>query len=177
MTRRWEPLLEQVVRERYTRLVARAMLLTASRTDAEDLVQDAVVAAFSSRARFTSVAQAEQYVRRAVVTRFVDGTRRTARQRALVARLAHERPPAEPTTLPGRLEAALATLAPRARACVVLRYLDDASVAETAALLGLSEGAVKRYTSDGVAALDALLGTTSTVPGESVRVVPAGGTA
>ena len=44
---------------------------------------------------------------------------------------------------------------------MVLRHLDDLSVRETASLLGLSEGAVKRYVSDGVAALNAALGTTS----------------
>ena len=40
---------------------------------------------------------------------------------------------------------------------VVLRHLDDLSVRDTAVLLGLSEGAVKRYVSDGVRALSARL--------------------
>ena len=40
---------------------------------------------------------------------------------------------------------------------MVLRHLDDLSVRDTAALLGLSEGAVKRYVSDGVRALSARL--------------------
>lgn len=174
MSRPWEPMLEQLVRERYARLVARAMLLTPSRADAEDLVQDALIASFSGRARFASVAQAEQYVRRAVVTRFLDGTRRSARDRAVVARLAQDRAH-EPADLPGRVEQALATLSPRQRACVVLRHLDDATVRETATLLGLSEGAVKRYTADGVAALNALLGTTARTEDERTRVLPTGG--
>lgn len=175
MSRPWEPMLEQLVRERYTRLVARAMLLTPSRADAEDLVQDALIATFSGRARFASVAQAEQYVRRAVVTRFVDGTRRSARDRAVVARLAQDRAHEPAVDLPGRVEQALATLSPRQRACVVLRHLDDATVRETATLLGLSEGAVKRYTADGVAALNALLGTTARTEDERTRVLPTGG--
>ncbi|NUU19030.1 sigma-70 family RNA polymerase sigma factor [Cellulomonas humilata] len=165
MARRWEPLLEQVARERYPRLVARAMLLVPSRSDAEDLVQEALVATFSARARFESAAQAEQYVRRAIVSRFVDRARRSGRERSAAER-AVARP--QPSTadlaeqgLSTNLEVALLALSPRVRACVVLRHLEDLSVRETAALLGLSEGAVKRYVSDGVAALNAALGTTS----------------
>ena len=55
------------------------------------------------------------------------------------------------------VHAALAALSPRERACVVLRHLDDVSVRDTARLLGISEGAVKRYVSDGVRALSARL--------------------
>ena len=56
---------------------------------------------------------------------------------------------------------ALAALSPRERACVVLRQMEDLSVVETASALGLSEGAVKRYTSDGLARLNAALGSTT----------------
>ena len=58
---------------------------------------------------------------------------------------------------------ALAALSPRERACVVLRQMEDLSVVETASALGLSEGAVKRYTSDGLARLNAALGRTADV--------------
>lgn len=53
---------------------------------------------------------------------------------------------------------ALAGLSPRERACVVLRHLEDLGVAETADLLGISTGAVKRYTSDGIERLEARVG-------------------
>jgi DNA-directed RNA polymerase specialized sigma24 family protein len=71
--------------------------------------------------------------------------------------------------------AALAQLSPRERACVVLRQMDDMSVHDTAVTLGLSEGAVKRYTADGIARLGALLGTTTTAqdgPEERIAVRP-----
>ena len=87
MTARWESLLEQLVRERYTRLVGHAMLVCGSRHDAQDLVQEALIATFSGRARFTTVPQAEQYVRRAIVTRSIDESRRRTRERAAAARL------------------------------------------------------------------------------------------
>ena len=173
---RWEPMLEQVAGERYPRLVAYGMLLTGSQADAEDLVQDALVATFSGRARFASAAEAEAYVRRAVASRFVDhGRRRTAERRALVTvggQRASTSDDVAPSGLAPEVERALGRLSPRVRACVVLRHMDDLSVRETAALLRLSEGAVKRYVSDGVTALSEALGATSSGRFEAVVEVP-----
>lgn len=55
------------------------------------------------------------------------------------------------------LVAALTELPLRMRTVVVLRYFDDRSVAETAELMGVSEGTVKSTTSKGLARLHALL--------------------
>ena len=169
---RWEPMLELVARERYPRLVAYGMLLTGSQADAEDLVQDALVATFSGRARFSAVAEAEAYLRRAVASRFVDhGRRRTAERGALVRAGGRRVSGPDDVTAPGlapEVEQALGRLSPRVRACLVLRHLEDLSVRDTALTLGLSEGAVKRYVSDGVAAMNAALGTTSSLDGEAV---------
>lgn len=168
----WEPMLEVVARERYPHLVARALLLTRSRADAEDLVQDALVATFGGRARFDSPAQAEQYVRRAIVSRFVDRTRKDTRERAALDHVAHEASLAaadEGGGLPGSVESALGLLSPRQRACVVLRHLEDLSVHETARVLGLSEGSVKRYVADGMTTLTRVLG--ASAPPERTPVV------
>ncbi len=158
----WQPMLESLVRSRHRALIAYAYLLTRDVADAEDLVQDALVAAFGGRADFPTIGHAEAYVRRAVATRFVDNARKRTREKARVDRVAlaivTEGP--ESGTV-GRVDvaSALAELPPRVRACVVLRYLDDQSTTETARALGLSEGAVKRYVSDGVRSLNAMLGT------------------
>ncbi|WP_291889916.1 sigma-70 family RNA polymerase sigma factor [Cellulomonas sp.] len=168
-------MLEQVARERYPVLVARAMLMVPTRADAEDLVQEALVSTFSSRARFDSVGQAEQYVRRAIVSRFVDRSRRRGTERSAWASAGQTAVTTQPgpgeAGLSTELETALARLSPRQRACVVLRHLDDLSIRETASVLGLSEGAVKRYVSDGVAALNALLGTTDAAERDGVVLV------
>ena len=168
----WEPLLERVVRERYPRLVTHAMLVAGSATDAQDLVQEALISTFSGRARFRSVEQAEAYVRRAIASRAIDAGRRKTREARLLARAGAQVPDAvvHEDRLPGAdVVRALAALSPRERACVVLRQMEDLSVVETAAALGLSEGAVKRYTSDGLARLNAALGTTSDA-GERIAV-------
>ena len=159
--RRWEALLEQVARERYGRLVAHATLVSASPSDAQDLVQESLIAAFSGRARFRSVEQAEAYVRRAIASRAIDAGRKKTREHRLMARAAAQTSESvvHGDRLPGAdVVRALATLSPRERACVVLRQMEDLSVTETAAALSLSEGAVKRYTSDGLARLNAELG-------------------
>ncbi|MDM7855127.1 sigma-70 family RNA polymerase sigma factor [Cellulomonas alba] len=172
---RWEPLLETLVRERYARLLARAALVAATPAEAEDLVQDALVATFGGRARFGSVEQAEQYVRRAIVSRSIDRARSRTSERRAVERLAGrtDAAAAEPALagVDRDLVAALHLLGPRERACVVLRHLDDLSVAQTAAALRLSDGAVKRYTSDGLALLAAHLGATADADRTPVRLV------
>ncbi len=56
------------------------------------------------------------------------------------------------------LRAALDELAPLDRAVLVLRYLEDVSVADTAAALGVSPGAVRNRTIRALDRLRAVLG-------------------
>ena len=55
--------------------------------------------------------------------------------------------------LASALERALEDLTPRMRQAVVLRFQADRDVRQTAALMGVGEGSVKRYTADGLARL------------------------
>lgn len=160
----WEPMLEELAAQRGGRLLAFATML-AGASQADDLVQEAVIATFSKGRGFASVARAEQYVRRAIATRYIDSVRKDASQRALEQRTAVPEG-VMPDAGAGlesdaAVDAALASLAPRVRACVVLRYIEDQSIRETAHILGLSEGTVKRYVADGLAVLNARLGTTA----------------
>jgi RNA polymerase sigma factor (sigma-70 family) len=164
----WDAVLDALVRERYSRLATHAAFASGSRSQAPDLVQEALIATFSSRARFEDLDHAEAYVRRAIASRAVDEARRRARESRTAARLAAE--PAPSSDVAGGpaadVLAALAQLSPRERACVVLRQMDDLSVAQTAATLGISEGTVKRCTSDGLARLSAVL---AAAPGPQER--------
>ena len=55
------------------------------------------------------------------------------------------------------VHAAFATLTPRQRAAIVLRFFDDLEVGTTAAIMGCSTGTVKKLTARGIATLRPLL--------------------
>jgi RNA polymerase sigma-70 factor (sigma-E family) len=122
---------------------------------AEDLVQAALVKLFVRWKRARSAGNLDAYTRQIVVRTWLDETRRPWRRADPVAEVPEAGPdPAyeDPATRLV-LVAALATVPPRQRAVVVLRFWEDLSVAETAKVLGCSEGTVKSQSSDGLAAL------------------------
>lgn len=168
----WETLLSTLVHERGAALVRYAALLTGDSREAEDLVQEALVRTFSrGRGSLRDSASLEGYVRRAVLNAYLDGRRRRRLWdgvRHLVARpdvaVGHAVSAVERTDV----EIALTRLAPRHRAAVVLRFYDDLTVPEVARRLGVSDGAVKRYLHEGMAALEDLLGPMATMPEEHV---------
>lgn len=158
----WEPMLYELDHARRGRLLSFATGL-AGRDAAEDLVQEAIVATFSRHRGFESVAQAEHYVRRAIATKYVDSQRKQISARRSERKASTAEAISDGTAgvlADDAIARSLAALAPRVRACIALRYLEDLSIRDTAATLGLSEGAVKRYVSDGIAQLNAALGTT-----------------
>ena len=170
----WQPMLHELAGPRYARLVAHAATLAGDRAAAEDLVQDALVRTFSRPRHFDSVPQAERYVRLAIASAFIDATRRSGREERGWRRnvTAEHTPEPDGPEVDTDVAAALASLSPRVRACIVLRFLEDLSTRETASALGLSEGAVKRYVSDGTQVLAQRLGTSVEEPERSeVRTV------
>ncbi|AEE44990.1 RNA polymerase sigma factor [Cellulomonas fimi] len=157
----WEQVLDDLVQVRGHALVRYATLLTGDRREAEDLVQEALVRCFGQTRPLRDAVAAEAYVRRAVLSVFLDGHRQRSRWSAvrhLVARHDVEESPEQAAVERASVEAALATLAPRLRATVVLRFYDDLTVPEIARRLGLADGTVKRYLSDAIDALEPLLG-------------------
>jgi len=158
--RSWEGVLETLVTERRGALVRFAYLLTGDRHAAEDLVHDAIIRTFSRARRLDNVAAAEGYVRRAITTQFLNGRRAAATARAK-RHLLVERETAPADDLAGESAAvarAMATLTPRQRACVVLRFFEDLSTDQTAERLDISPGGVKRHVHDAVARLREELG-------------------
>jgi len=155
-------MLEAMLARRYSALKGYAVILCGDPAEADDLVQDAIVATFGAARRFDNVGTAEAYVRRAIASRFIDERRRsrTRREALRVIGTAEDSSAASPALLAEHatdVQRALQELSTRQRACVVLRFLDHLSTRETAHALGLSEGAVKRYLSEGMARLAPLL--------------------
>ena len=75
----WEHVLDALVRERGPALVRYAALLTGDLGDADDLVQEALVRSFSQGRPLRETLAAESYVRRAILSIFLDGYRRRRR--------------------------------------------------------------------------------------------------
>lgn len=157
----WRDTMEQLVRDRERALLSYAYLVCGDPVQAQDLVQDALVRTFGRERPGLTAAKAEGYVRRAIMSVFVDQYRRSQRWQ----RVQHLfRADAVAPDRFGQVDAgadvvdALATLPPRVRACVVLRFFDDLTVPQIARQLGIAEGTVKRYVSDGLDQLQLALG-------------------
>ncbi len=156
----WRGLLEELLRERRPALIGYAALLTGDRVEAEDLVHDAIVRTFGRPRSFPSLNAADAYVRRAIASGFIDRARSRRSWLGAMGRLvADEASPEDDAAARLDVRAALRTLPRRQRTCVVMRFYDDLPVADIAAALGLSDGSVKRYLSDGIQHLNAALGT------------------
>jgi RNA polymerase sigma-70 factor (ECF subfamily) len=153
----WQPMVEELVTDRFGRLVAYAAMLVGRDGDAEDLVHDALVKTFSRHRKFAHVAQAEAYVRKAMPSIVIDRAR-SHKSRLRANDRAFEREPSA-TDLDAGLDVrnALRTLPPREQVCVVLRYFDDLTVPQIASQLGLAEGTVKRYLADATTKLASVL--------------------
>jgi len=163
----WRDVLEQVMRERGRALFGYAYVLTGDRHEADDLLQDALVRAFKSGRNVTSVDAAHVYVKKAIASAFIDrGRRAAARPRYTDGGIADLLGSSATTSVVDHslasnafvdLQAAVLTLAPRERACIVLRYMEDLRVDEIAAVLGLAPGTVKRYLHEAIKRLRALV--------------------
>jgi len=165
---------DQAVRDReYTEFaVARAehlrrtaYLMCGDWHRAQDLTQIALAKAYAAWHRIHGDGGVDAYVRQIVVREFLSQQRR---------RSWHERPSdelpeqglaggQEQADLRLSLLAALERLSPKRRAVVVLRYWEDRSVEETAAVPRMSRSAVKSASLRALADLRVLLGEDLTV--------------
>jgi RNA polymerase sigma-70 factor (sigma-E family) len=167
----WEKALDTFVRVRGPALIRYAFLLTGDRTAAEDLVQDALIKTFTRGRATNDIVFTEAYVRRALVTRAIDGFRSRRRFLAVRHLIATEPAQAGPegaTTTHVDLASALTALSPQQRACIVLRYYEDLTVPEIADRIGCALGTTKRYLSDALHALEKTLGPIAEKSTESV---------
>jgi RNA polymerase sigma-70 factor (sigma-E family) len=129
--------------------------------EAEDLVQESLLKVARRWPRVRAMDHPVAYARRILVNLALDGAERRSRhRRELDGQPVQERADEASSRDLGRIDtqselhAALATLPPRQRAVLVLRYFVDLPEAEVAATLGCSIGTVKSTASRGLARLE-----------------------
>jgi RNA polymerase sigma-70 factor (sigma-E family) len=135
---------EEYVGARWATLYRTAYLMTGNHADAEDVVQTALVKVYAAWSKVTAADAPEAYVRRILTNTFLSSRRplRVTRER-----LVDQMP--ETSVTPSGSEDRLsiwphvASLPPRQRAVVVLRYYEDLSEQQIADALGCSTGTVK----------------------------------
>ena len=138
------------------RLRRTAYLMCGDWDQALDHVQEGLIRVYVAWPRLTRAGREYAYARKAVVSACLDHARRRSSSEVPSepdADIASGQDVSETVALRTALVSALDDLPPRQRACVVLRYFDDLSVADTAAVLGCSEGTVKSQTSRALASL------------------------
>ena len=145
---------ERFVVEHGDRLLHTAYGMCGDWQHAEDLVQQALTAV--ARRWDTIESNPIGYAYRCVARSNIDRWRARGRRPEVLLdpqKIAAAGPVAVDAHDDGSMLAALRTLPPRQRAIVVLRYLQDLSEADTAAVLGVSTGAVKSGASRGLSRL------------------------
>jgi RNA polymerase sigma factor (sigma-70 family) len=144
--------LERLLAERADRLMRTAVLLTGSREAGQDLLQ----AALERLLRHGKALRGdpEAYLRRTLFNLAADGFRRQGTlQRKLLLLRAQAQVQVDETAgvdLRDALVRLLLQLPPQQRAVLVLRYWEQLTEAETAAVLGWPEGTVKSAASRGL---------------------------
>ena len=144
-------LVDVMFRRHYTALLRLGVVMLGDREAAEDAVQEAFVSLHRHQRKLRDPEAAEAYLRSCVLNRCRSDIRRRMTQRAsrpLMAVRDHEASPEETTVSRHESESLvtlLRSLARRQREVLACRYVLELSVAETAQLLGISEGSVKSH--------------------------------
>ena len=151
----WAQTLDTLVRERGGALYGYAYVLTGDGHAADDLLQDALVRAFRRSRGDMPLDAAHAYVKRAMQTALIDGHRRSLVRPKPDYRDADAviTDPSRSSDLREALLAAVHSLPPRERTCLIMRYFDGLNAASIARELGLAPGTVRRYLADAVGTL------------------------
>ena len=146
---------EEFVVARRSALLRTAYLLTGSHADAEDLVQVALVKTVPHWKKIAD--RPEPYVRQVLARESVSRWRRRRWRETSTEVLPEPAAMVDDADRRLALQRALAALAPRQRAVIVLRYYEDLTEKDTASVLGIAVGTVKSQARDGLARLRGLL--------------------
>ncbi len=135
-------------------------LLAGNHADAEDLAQQTLLQAYRSWSKVSRADQPAAYLRRMLTNLHISQHRPVSRKRELLVDVPPEgrsAPPAGPEERMA-LWPHIASLPPRQRAVIVLRYYEQLSEREIADALGCSTGNVKSTAHHALRALRAAVG-------------------
>jgi RNA polymerase sigma-70 factor (ECF subfamily) len=150
--------LEALFREHWPRAHRAAYLVVQDRAAAEDIAQEAFLAAVRNLDRFDRKRPFAPWLHRIVVNRAIDWARaRGLRLETAEATGAEEFDTGDLGTFSEGVAAGLATLKPEQRAVIVLRYLLEYSPGEIARMLDLPRGTVNSRIRRGLDRLEAIL--------------------
>ncbi|GCD92099.1 SigE family RNA polymerase sigma factor [Nocardioides sp. LS1] len=132
-----------------------ALLLTGDPHSAQDLVQTSLAKLYLAWDRLEDREHLDGYARRVLVNEHRSAWRRPWRRREVVTAEVPDVPTSSRSgpDVHAEVWAFVATLPPRQRAVLVLRYYEELTEAETADVLGISVGTVKSQASRALAAL------------------------
>jgi RNA polymerase sigma-70 factor (sigma-E family) len=148
----------EYVSSRLPRLHRVAYLLCGDATRADDVVQATVTSLYVYWHRASRAESLDAYTHRILMRRHADEQRRPWSRVVLTRQLPDwAAAPSQTAEDADVVHAALARLPAGQRAVIVLRYLADLSVEQTANVLGCTQGNVKSQTSRGLATLRELL--------------------
>lgn len=135
----------------YPSVVGLAFALSGSRSGAEDLAQEAFLAAHRNWDKIAGYDQPGAWVRRVVANQSVSTIRRRVAEAKALARSALGQTTVLPDLGAGDPDfwEAVRALPPRQAQVIVLFYLEDRSIADVASILGMATGTVKRHLHDG----------------------------
>jgi len=133
---------EWVFRAAFPRVHRTVTLVLRDRDRAEEITQEAFLKLLQNWRKVSCYEQPEAWVRRVAIRMAVREVARESSRRSREQAARRPQSPAEPD--PG-LADALAALAPRQRAAVVLHYYEDLPVLEIARVLNVSESTVKQH--------------------------------
>jgi len=147
---------DEFYRSEFARFVVLAAAVSGVPAVAEDVAQEAMLDAHRRWNRVGGYESPRGWVRRVVVQRAMKAGRRRRNEHEAHLRVVTP-DGSEPELADPELVPALRALPERQRAAVALHYLEDASVDETAELLGITAGSVKTHLSRARAALHSAL--------------------
>lgn len=129
----------------YPRIVALAFTLSGSRSGAEDLAQEAFLAAHRRWSEIASFDRPDAWVRRVVANRAASLVRRRMAELRALARLGRQPVVAELPPSSEEFWAEVRALPRRQAQVLALHYLEDLPVAEIGRILGLATGTVTAH--------------------------------